>query len=148
MRLHEERFNDFSLEKIDKLVKKDKKGYILQVNVEYPKKLRKKYSELLFLAEKMKIGMMQKRVPNFEDKRTYVVHIKYLNQALKHVLKMKKVHWAIKFEQRRWMKPGIILNTKLRTAGKSEFEKDFVKLMNNRVFRKTMKNIRNHKTCR
>ena len=37
------------------------------------------------------------------------------------------------------------MNTKLRTEGKNEFEKDFFKLINNSLFGKTMENMSNHR---
>ena len=77
-----------------------------------------------------------------------MVHIKELNQELKHGLKLKKVHRVIEFQQSKWMKAYIMLNTRLRKDAKNEFEKDFFKLMNNSVFGKTMENIRNHKVMK
>ena len=136
---------EFTPEKIDELVKKDKRGYLLEIDVEYPKELHENYNELPFLTERMKIGRMEKLVPNLKDKKGYVVHIKALDQALKHGLKLKKVHWVIEFQQSRWMKVYIMLNTRLRKDAKNELEKDFFKLMNNSVVGKTMENIRNHK---
>ena len=132
-------------EKIAKLVKKDHKGYILEVDVDYPKELHKSHNELPFFCERMKIGKVEKLVPNLNDKRKYVVHIKALHQALKHGLVLKKVHRVIKFEQSAWLKPYIMKNTILRIAAKNDFEKDFFKLMNNSVFGKTMENIQNHR---
>ena len=136
---------DFTPGKIDKLVKKEKRGYILEVDVEYPKELHENHNELPFLTERMEIGRVEKLVPNLKDKKGYVVHIKALDQALKHDLKLKMVHRVIEFQQSRWMKAYIMLNTRLRKDAKNEFEKDFFKLMNNSVFGKTMENIRNHK---
>ena len=136
---------DFTPEKIDKLVKKDKRGFLLEVDVEYPKELHENHNELPFFVEKMEIGRDKKLVPNLKDKKGYVVQIKALDQALKHGLKLKKVNRFIEFQQSKWMKAYIMLSTRLRKDAKNEFEKDFFKLMNNSVFGKTMENIRNHK---
>ena len=136
---------DFTPQKIDERVEKDKRGYLLEVDVKYPKELHENYNELPFLAEKLKIKRAEQLVPNLKCKKRYVVHIKTLDQALKHGLKLKKVHRVIKFQQSRWMKAYIMLNTRIRKEAKNEFEKVFFKLMNNSIFGKTMKYIRNHK---
>ena len=88
----------------------------------------------------MKIGSDEILEPNLNNNNGYVVHIKKLNQALKHGLKLKKVYRAIEFEHSNWMKPYIMLNTKLRIAAKNEVEKDFFKLLINSVFGRMMEN--------
>ena len=68
------------------------KGYILEVDVKYPKKLHDLHSDLPFLPKKMKIDKCKKLVCDLHNKKKYVVHIKSLKQALNHRLKLKGVH--------------------------------------------------------
>ena len=76
------------------------KGYILEVDVKYPKKLHDIHSDLPFLPKRMKINKCKKLVCNLLNKNKYVTHIKSLKQALNHGLKLKKVHRIIKFNQK------------------------------------------------
>ena len=119
-------------------MKKDKTGYLLEVDVEHPKEQHENHNELPLLAKRMKIGREEKLVPNLKNKKGYMVHIRALDQALKHGLKLKKVRRVIEFRQSKWVNAYIMLNTRLRKDAKNEFEKGFFKLMNNSVFGKTM----------
>ena len=94
-----------------------------------------------FLPERKKIRKCNKLACTVRDRGNYVVQIKALKQALNHGLIIKKVYSVIQFNQEAWLKPYIDMNTELRKEAKNEFEKDFFKLMNNSVFRKTMKEI-------
>ena len=120
-------------------------GYILEVDVKYPKKLHKLHSDLPFLLKRMKIDKCKQLVCNLLNKKKYVVHIYALKQALNHGLKFKKIHRVIEFNQKAWLKPYIDINTELRKVADNDFEKHFCKLMNNAVFGKTMENIRKHR---
>ena len=122
-----------------------KKGYILQVDVKYPNKFRDLHSDLPFLRRRMKLDKCKKLVCNFHNKKKYVVHIKSLKQALNHGLKLKSIHRIIEFNKKACLKSFIDMNTELRKLAKDDFEKDLFKLMNNAVFGKTMRNIRNHR---
>ena len=100
------------------------------------------------MCERMKINGVEKLIPNLYDKKRYVIHIKALDQALKHGLVLERINRAIEFKQLAWMKEYIDFNTKLRTAAKNGFEKEFYKLMNNSVFGKMMENIRKHRNIK
>ena len=121
------------------------KGYILEVDVKYPRKLHDLYSDLRFLPKRMKIDKCKKLVCNLRNKKKYVARIRSLKQALNHRLKLKKIHRIIELNQEAWLKTYIDMNTELRKIVKNDFEKDFFKLMNNAVFGKTMENVRKHR---
>ena len=116
---------------------------ILEVNLEYPKELHDLHNDYPLASEQIEVNKVEKLIPNLRDKEKYVLHYKNLKQYLDLGLKLTCIHRGIKFEESEWLKPYIDMNTKLRTEGNNDFEKDFFKLMNNSVFGKTMENIRN-----
>ena len=139
------RWIDIEPNEIFKLATRTDKGYILEVDVSYPKELHNPHNDLPFMCERMEINGVEKLVPNLRDKKNYVIHIRALDQALTHGLVLDRIHRGIEFDQSAWMKPYIDFNTQLRPQATNDFEKDFFKLMNNSVFGKTMENIRKHR---
>ena len=115
-----------------KWIQSIQKLYLIVINIYhfYPKEKKLKKLKNLSAVQKTK---------------KYVIHIRALKQALNHGLKLKEVHRLINFNQKAWLKPYIEMNTKLRTNAKNEFEKNFLKLMNNSIFEKPMENVRNHR---
>ena len=143
-----------------------KLGYILKVDLEYPKELHDKHRDYPLLAESRKIkeselsdftkqihkdytnkdvkdGNCTKLILDFNDKNDYVVHISNLKYYLQNGIKLKRIVKCIEFRQKSFLEPYIALNTNLRKQAKTDFEKDFYKLMNNSVFGKTMEDVRN-----
>ena len=116
---------------------------ILEVDLEYPKKLHNLHNDYPLCPERVKCGNVEKLIPNLRDKKNYVIHYKNLIQCLKLGMKLKKIHRGIRFVESEWMKSYIDTNAKLRAQAKNKFEMGFFKLMNNSVFGKTIENIRN-----
>ena len=143
-------------------------GYILEVDLEYPKELHDLHNDYPLAPEVMNVKSnllsekqveiyklingskepkdekTKKLILNLNDKNKYVVHIRTLQFYLKHGLKLKKIHRAIKFEQKEILKPYIEFNTEKRKNARNDFEKDIFKLLNNAVFGKTMEDKRKH----
>ena len=142
------RWVDVNHNEISELATRTDKGYLLEVDLSYPKELHNAHNDLPFMCERMEINGVEKLVPNHKDKKNYVIHIQALNQALQHGLRLDRIHRAIEFDQSPWLKTYIDFNTQLRTAATNDFEKDFFKLMNNSVFGRTMENIRKHRNIK
>ena len=73
-------------DKTDRYANCENEGYLLEVNVRYPKEVQDCHNDLPCMCEKIKINGVKQLVPNLHDKRNYVIHIRALNQALKHGL--------------------------------------------------------------
>ena len=119
-----------------------KKGYIFEVDLEYPPNLWKSHNDYPLAPEKMIVNGVEKLICHFKPRKNYVVHYRNLRQYLEMGMRLTAVHRGISFYQSSWMEPYIRKNTELRKTATNSFEKDFFKLMNNSVFGKTIENIR------
>ena len=117
-------------------------GCILEVDVKYPKNLLNSHKGLRFLPERKKNQKIKKTYLQHRRQRKYTTHIRDQKQALNDRLILKRVHRALQFNQKVWLKSYIDIN--IRKKSKNEFEKVFFKLMNNSALGKTMENARNH----
>ena len=146
----------------------DEKGYILEVDLEYPAELHGLHNDYPSAPERLvvnkemiseygkhlskklgvKFSKIEKLVPNFYDKKEYVLHIRNLQLYISLGMRCTKIHRILEFAQSRWLAPYIEKNTQLRARTTSGFEKDFFELLNNSVFRKTMENVRQRQDIR
>ena len=141
---------DITLEKVDEILEKanhsmsnlGRKGYIFEVDLEYPPHLWETHNGYPLAPEKMIVNGVEKLISHFKPRKNYVVHYRTLRQCLELGMRITAVHRGISFYQSPWMEPYIRKNTELRKTAANNFEKDLFKLMNNSVFGKTIENIR------
>ena len=83
---------DVNPNEVSELATRTDKGYLLEVDVSYPKELHNPHNDLPFMCERMEINGVEKLVPNLRDKKNYVIHIQALNQVLQHGLRLDRTH--------------------------------------------------------
>ena len=118
-------------EQIMKMKWNSKKGWILEVDLEYPEELHEAHNDYPLAPEKKAIKPEQmsdyqqqlkadldlampnteKLVLTLEDKEKYVVHYKNLQFYLSQAMRLNKVHRVIECDEEPWMEPYIRMNT-------------------------------------
>ena len=102
--LNSDRINEINEDFIKSYNENNKKGYILEVDVKYLKRLHELQSDLPFLSERMEVNKCKKLICNLSNKKKHVAHINTLKQASNHGLKLKTIHRIIEFNQKEWLK--------------------------------------------
>ena len=135
-------------------------GYILEVDLEYPKELHDIHNDYPLCPEKVeyemlskyckdsvdryniKVGGVKKLIPNRNDKVKYVVHYKNLIYYFGLGMKLIIIHRTLKFKQKHWLKVFTDFNTEKRRLSNDEFNKGLYELFNNCIYGKRIKNAR------
>ena len=154
--------NTFNKDKIMEWADDAKRGLYIVFDADYPDELHDLHNDYPLAPEniqgeysplmkdvmsfyKIKEDKSEKLIPNLYNKTKYGAHYRLLKFYLTHGLELTKIHTVISFDQEPWLSSYIDFNSKKRAQSKTEFEKNFFKLMNNSIYGKCCENIRNRK---
>ena len=132
------------------------------MDLDYPKHLHDNHSDYPLAVEKKIITEYQispvnqeflkinkekfrpstKLVPDLHNKIKYVCSLRNLQLYLNKGLVLKKIHRVLVANQKNYMSSYIEFNSLKRQAAKTDFEKDFFKLLNNSVYGKFIESVR------
>ncbi|XP_050420213.1 uncharacterized protein LOC126833111 [Adelges cooleyi] len=117
-------------------------GYFVEVDLEYPHAVHDRLADLPFFPENMVPpgGKQPKLIANLINKEKYVTHYRCLQQGVANGVVLRRIHSALRFRQRAWIRPFIETNTRLRAATRTKFEGNLPKLMSNSVYGKALEN--------
>ena len=135
-------------------------GYFLEIDLKYPDNLKQKTKYFPFCPENKKINpdkynedmktikpenytKSKKLICDWTDKKKYLIRYRMLKFYVRHGMIVEKIHEIISFKQSKWLESYISFNTQKRNKAKSDFEKDFFKLLVNAAFGKFLENVRN-----
>ena len=151
---------------LNKYTSNSLKECVLEVNLEYPKKLHELRNDYPLVPDKIEIKRemlsnyqikitdfynitidnAKKLVPNFFDKEKYALHYENLELYLRLGLKLKTINCVLEFNESQQLKPFDKFNTHKRIETEKNGDEDgkaWYKLMNNAVYGKAIENLRN-----
>ena len=85
---------------------------------------------------------IEKMTMDQTKKNRYFFHYGDLKFYIRHGIRIVKVHTVYKFKQFPWLAKYFKYNTEQTKKAKTEFEKQFYKVLNNSFYGKTIENIR------
>ncbi|KYM93403.1 hypothetical protein ALC62_15993 [Cyphomyrmex costatus] len=96
-------------------------GYILEVDLEYPRRLHDAHADLPFCPTRAKPPGKRdyKLLATVSDKQRYVVHYRNLQQCTRQGLRVTKIHRVLRFAQSAWLRDDGKRNTKKAKGVKS-----------------------------
>ena len=126
------------------------KGYFVECDLHYPKRLHKKHANFPIAAEMLEVGYENlspyskeavfltegkkkykdvKLMSTCHDRQNYICHAKNLHLYLSLGLELIKIHRIIEFSQKEIFAPYLKKTTKARQLATNKFEMDLFKLM-------------------
>jgi hypothetical protein len=140
-------------------------GYILEVDLSYPKELHEMHDNFPLAPENIIIDYDNlspyaknalhnttkskkysdiKLSATFHDRKNYVLHFKNLQLYLSLGMKLLHIHRVLQFSQRKFLTPFIEKCTNERQKATTKFEQDQFKKVANSTYGKTIQNVRNY----
>ena len=141
------------------------RGYIFEVDLEYPSNLHDLHNNFPLAPENVEITFENlspysklayeecnhskkfsdvKLCSTFHTRKKYVIHLKNLQLYISLGLKLTKIWRAISFYQKNFIAPFIAKCTFARQNSISKFEQNQFKKVANSVYGKTIQNVRNY----
>ena len=134
-------------------------GSFLEADLKYPDSIKEKTKNFPFCTENKKINpnkyndymnkikpknyiKTKKLICDWTDKKKYLIQYRMLNFYVRHGMVVENIHEIISVKQSKWLERYISFITQKRNKAKTDFEKDFFKLLVNVAFGKFFEDVR------